>query len=157
MMACQEMEARLEEEEPTSVDMKPKAAQEKEVPVEDATVMLVGEPKKKRSKDQKMAVEHRRQRKKRAQNQIGYQKLLAVVHSRTSHRANVARQKETVVGRNCTMAVIERATQRVGLLKKNLQMHHKGTKDRRGKRPLHGRKKRTTTDGIQKWSPGDPL
>jgi hypothetical protein len=32
-MACQEMEARLEEEEPTSVDKKPEVAQQREVPV----------------------------------------------------------------------------------------------------------------------------
>jgi diphthamide synthase subunit DPH2 len=40
-LACQEMEASLEEEEPTSVDMKPEVAQDEKVPVEDATVMPV--------------------------------------------------------------------------------------------------------------------
>jgi hypothetical protein len=44
MMACQEMEARLEEEQ-TSVDMKLEAA-EQEVSVEDTKVMPVEEPKK---------------------------------------------------------------------------------------------------------------
>jgi hypothetical protein len=43
-MACQEMEVRQEEEEPTLVDMKPEAAQQEEVPVEDATVIPVREP-----------------------------------------------------------------------------------------------------------------
>jgi hypothetical protein len=43
-MACQEMEARLEEEKLTSVDMKPEAAEQRKVPVEDATVMPVVEP-----------------------------------------------------------------------------------------------------------------
>jgi hypothetical protein len=38
------MEARLEEEEPTSVGRKPEAAEQREVPVEDATVMPVREP-----------------------------------------------------------------------------------------------------------------
>jgi hypothetical protein len=43
-MASQEMEARLEEEEePTSVDMKPEAAEQGEVPVGDAIVIQVGE------------------------------------------------------------------------------------------------------------------
>jgi hypothetical protein len=51
MMACQEMEARLEEEEPASVDMKPEVAQDEKVPIEDTTVMAVGEPKKKRRRD----------------------------------------------------------------------------------------------------------
>jgi hypothetical protein len=46
-MTCQEkMEVRLEEE-PTSVEMKPVAAHE-EVPLEDAEVMPVGEPRKRR-------------------------------------------------------------------------------------------------------------
>jgi hypothetical protein len=43
-MACQEMEARQEEEEPTSVDMKPEAEQQEEVLVEDATMIPVREP-----------------------------------------------------------------------------------------------------------------
>jgi hypothetical protein len=47
-MACREMmDARLEEEQPASLDMKPEAA-EREVPIE----MPVGEPKKKRRRDQ---------------------------------------------------------------------------------------------------------
>jgi hypothetical protein len=48
-MACQEMEERLEEEQPTSLDRKPEAAEQREVPVKDAKVMPVGEPKKKRA------------------------------------------------------------------------------------------------------------
>jgi hypothetical protein len=47
-MACQEkMEARLEEEKPASMEMKPEVADE-EVLREDATVMPVGEPRKRR-------------------------------------------------------------------------------------------------------------
>jgi hypothetical protein len=49
-MACQEMEAH-QEVEPTSVDRKPEAAEQREVPVDDAEVMLVGELKKKRCRD----------------------------------------------------------------------------------------------------------
>jgi hypothetical protein len=50
-MACQETEARPEEEKkPTSSDRKPEAAEE-EIPEEDAEVMPVGEPKKKRRRD----------------------------------------------------------------------------------------------------------
>jgi hypothetical protein len=54
-MACQEMEARLEE--PTSVDRKPEVAQQREAPVNDAEVMPVGELKRKRRRDQKLAAE----------------------------------------------------------------------------------------------------
>jgi hypothetical protein len=50
----------------------------------------------------------------------------------TTRHAKVARQMENVVGRNRTRAMIERATHRVG--------------------SLHGRKRRTTTEGIRKWS-----
>jgi hypothetical protein len=58
--------------------------------------MPVGEPKKKRRKDRKLSVERRRQRKKMAQNQVGYRKLLAIAHRGTSRCVKVARQtKET--------------------------------------------------------------
>jgi hypothetical protein len=49
MPACQgTMEARLEAEEPASVDMTPEVADDQEVPVEDAEVMPAGEPRKRR-------------------------------------------------------------------------------------------------------------
>jgi hypothetical protein len=51
MMACQGMEARQEEEKPASLDTKPEAAQKEEVPAEDAEVIPVEEPKKKRRRD----------------------------------------------------------------------------------------------------------
>jgi hypothetical protein len=92
-MACQKMEACLEEEKPTSVDTKPTVAQQEEVPVEDAEVMLVGEAKKKRRRDQKLAVEHRRQKPKNStREKCGPQKRLAVANRGTSHRAKVARK-----------------------------------------------------------------
>jgi hypothetical protein len=47
-IACQEMEAYLKEEELTSVDVKPEAAEQREAPVQDATVMPVRNLKKKR-------------------------------------------------------------------------------------------------------------
>jgi hypothetical protein len=53
-IACQEMEAHPEEEKLTSVDTKPEAAeQQEEVPVEDATVMPVGEPEEETSNTRK--------------------------------------------------------------------------------------------------------
>jgi hypothetical protein len=53
-MACQEMEERLDEEKPTSVDRKPEAAEEEEeVPVEDAVVKPVnGQKRRHRGKKQ---------------------------------------------------------------------------------------------------------
>jgi hypothetical protein len=46
-MACQEtMEACPECKEPASVEMTPEVAHEQEVPLEDAAVMPVGEPRK---------------------------------------------------------------------------------------------------------------
>ena len=47
-LACLEMEARPEEEEPASVNRKPEAAEQREFPVEAVTVMPVRRPKKKR-------------------------------------------------------------------------------------------------------------
>ena len=45
-LACQEMEAR-QEEEPISLDRNPEAAEQRDVPAEDAEVMPVGETKEK--------------------------------------------------------------------------------------------------------------
>jgi hypothetical protein len=51
--------------------------------------------------------------------------------------------------------MIDQASQRVWPLKNNLRTNQKETKGQRGKQPLQARKKRTTMDGIQKWSPGE--
>jgi hypothetical protein len=57
------MKAHLEEEEPASVDMTPEVADE-EVPVEDAEVTPVGEPKKRR-RDRHLAAVRRQKKKDR--------------------------------------------------------------------------------------------
>jgi hypothetical protein len=96
MMACQEMEARQEVAEPSSVDMKPETAEERQFLVEDAEVMAVGEPKKKRRRDRKLAAERRRQKNERAQCQGGCRtKGLAAARRGTCHRAEVARKMQT--------------------------------------------------------------
>jgi hypothetical protein len=165
--ACQGMEARPEEEVPTSPDRKPETAQKEEVPAEIATVIPVGEQKKERRRNRKLAAERRRQMKER--NQDGCQRRLAAARRGMSHRAEMTRKMQadkkmprratvarrmrdifrpntsrcakvarqirendrkvpgrpriawhqrSVVRRNCTMTVIERATQRAGLLRK---------------------------------------
>jgi hypothetical protein len=92
-MACQEMEARQKKEGPTSVEMKPEATGEEEVPAEDAEVRPVGEPKKKRRRDRKLAAERLRQEPKDTKRiNGGPQEKLAVARRETSHRATVARQ-----------------------------------------------------------------
>jgi hypothetical protein len=103
-MAYQEMEACLEEKEPTSVYRKPKVAQQREVPENDAEVMLVREPKKKRRRDRKLAAERCRQIRERTQD--GCQRRLAAAHKGTSHRAEVARkmQADKKMPRRATVA-----------------------------------------------------
>jgi hypothetical protein len=92
-MACQGMEARQEEEKPPSLDTKPEAAQREEVPVEDAEVIPVGEPKKKRRRDRKLAAQHRRQKPNTStQENCGPQTRLAVTRRGTTCRAKVARK-----------------------------------------------------------------
>jgi hypothetical protein len=58
--------ARMEWEEPTSVDIEPEAAQ-RQVPKEDATVKPVGEPKKRR-RDRNLDARRRRKQQERTQN-----------------------------------------------------------------------------------------
>jgi hypothetical protein len=93
-MACQGMEARPEEK-PTSADRKPEAVEEYKALAENATVIPVGEPKKKRRRDRKLAAEHRRQKPKTSTREnCGSQKRLDVTRRGTSHRATVARKMQ---------------------------------------------------------------
>jgi hypothetical protein len=55
---------------------------------------------------------------------FGSQMRLAVTRRGMTRCVKVAWQKENFVGRNCARAMVERATQRVVLLRKNLQTHH---------------------------------
>jgi hypothetical protein len=179
MVAYQEVEARPQEKEPTSVDTKPEAAEERQVPEGNATVMPVEEPKKKRRRDRLLAAECRRHKQKISTQENGApQKKLPVACRKVSHcatvawhkrnifwqnttcRAQVARQMENVAGRNCTMAVIERATQRVGLLTKNLRTHHegkRGTKNIGGRWPLCQKRKVPTKNDIGRCRAGQRL
>jgi hypothetical protein len=111
-MASQEMEAHQEEEEPTSPDRKPEAAQKDEIPAEDAEVMPAGEPKKKRRRDRKLAAERRRQEPKDTKRiNGGPQEKLAVARRETSHRATVARQNDKRSGKKMSRrATVARRT-----------------------------------------------
>ncbi|PNF39393.1 hypothetical protein B7P43_G13216 [Cryptotermes secundus] len=86
-MACRETEARPEGEKPASANRKPEAAGLREVPIQDAEVMPVGEPKKKRRRDRK-----KRNMKNSTREKSGPQKKLAAPCRKTSRRATVARR-----------------------------------------------------------------
>jgi hypothetical protein len=92
-MACQgNMEAHLETEEPASVDRTPEVAQEQEVPRDDAEVMPVREPRKRRQDRQLLAVGRR---KKEEQNldagRRGKRRNLVAAHRGTTSREQIAR------------------------------------------------------------------
>jgi hypothetical protein len=95
-MACQEKtEARLEEE-PASVEMKPELAQE--APVEDATVMKVGEPRNRGRNRQNLATERcQKKQHERTQRKNGCQKNLVAAHRGTTSHAQVARCRTTLL------------------------------------------------------------
>jgi hypothetical protein len=106
-MACQGMEARQIEEKPASLDKKPEAAQQEEVPLDDAEVIPVREPKKKKRRDRKLAAEHRRQKTKTSPREnCGPQTRLAVTRRGTTRRAKVARkmQADQKMSRRATVA-----------------------------------------------------
>jgi hypothetical protein len=97
-----EMEARLDEEKPTSVDREPEAAAEEEVPEENATVMPVGEPKKRR-RDRRLAAERRRHKQKNSTRKNGApQNELAVACRKMLRRATVARRMRDIFRHNTT-------------------------------------------------------
>jgi hypothetical protein len=91
-MACQgKAEAHLEGEEPTSVDMEPEAAHG-EVPREDAAVMPVGEPKKRR-RDRNLDARCLRKRQKGTQGKNGCRRNSVAASRGTTRRAVVARRR----------------------------------------------------------------
>jgi hypothetical protein len=118
-MACQGMEARPEEEKPTSAERKPEAAKQREVPAENAEVIPVGEPKKKRRRDQKLAAEHRRQKPNTSTREnCGPQKRLVVARSGSNRRGRVTwhtKEIDRKMSRRGTVARRKRDT-----LRKNL-------------------------------------
>jgi hypothetical protein len=83
------------------------------------------------------------------------QKELAVTCRKVTCCAGVVWLKRSVIRKDRTRATDERATQRVGLLMKNLPTYHevrRGTKDLGGKRHLYVRKMRATAIGIKGWT-----
>jgi hypothetical protein len=99
IMACQRnTETSLAEEEPTSVDMKPEAAQQYDVPKEDAEMMPIGGPKKRRM-GRKLAAERQGKPKERNQGKDGRRKKFAVARRGTTGRAKVALCMENAVGK----------------------------------------------------------
>jgi hypothetical protein len=102
-------EARQDEEKPASADKKPEAAEEYEVPAENATLMPVGEPKKKRRRDRKLAAERRRQEPKDTKMiNDGPQEKLAVARRGTTRRAKVARKTPIDRKMSCCATVARR-------------------------------------------------
>jgi hypothetical protein len=107
-MAYQEIEAHPEEEkEPTSVYRKPEVAQKQEVPVEDTEVMPVGEPKKKRRRHRKLAMERGCQEPKDMKRiNGGPQEKLAAARKGTTHREKVTRHMK-VTDRKVARQIME--------------------------------------------------
>jgi hypothetical protein len=96
-MACQGMEARPEKEKPTSAERKAEAEKQRKAPVDDAEVMPVGEPKKKRRRDRKMAAERRRQKPKTSTREnCGSEKRLAVARSASARHGRVTRHMKEI-------------------------------------------------------------
>jgi hypothetical protein len=104
-MACQEMKARLEEKEPTSVDRKPEVAQQREVHVKDAVVKPVKEQKKPH-RGKMQAAWRRGEPKELTRGDCGSRTKLASAYRKVSRRATVVWRKRNIfkeisTQRNC--------------------------------------------------------
>jgi hypothetical protein len=91
-LAYQEVEARPQEKEPTSVDTKPEAAEERQVPVEDAEVIPV-KGRKKRHRGKKQAAERWKEPEELTRGLCGSWMKLAAACRKVSCRATVARRR----------------------------------------------------------------
>jgi hypothetical protein len=102
-MACEEMEAHPEEKELTSVDRKPEAAQQKEFPIDDATVMPVRGLKRKRCRGRNLATEWQGTLKERTQCKDWCRKKLAIACMEVTWE-NRASQKKLAVAHCFTVS-----------------------------------------------------
>jgi hypothetical protein len=100
--------ARLEREEPTSVEMKPEVAHQ-EVLKEDAAVMTVGEPKKRR-RDQNPDARRRGKPKERTQGKDGCRKNLVAARRVMTGSAAVTRRRGEFIMKDRTRNQAERGT-----------------------------------------------
>jgi hypothetical protein len=105
---------------------------------------------KKRRRDRNLDAERRHKPMDTTWEKCGSRKRVTVAGRRMARCAGVAWIRRGVVRKYCTWAKVERATHRVGPLKKNLEGKRE-TKDLGGKRPLYVRKKRATAIGIGGW------
>jgi hypothetical protein len=125
-----------------------------EVPNEKAAVMPVGRLRKQR-RDQNLAAERHQKTKRKIQASCESRKRLTIGGRRMTRYAGVEWLRRGVIRKECTRAKVERATHRVGSLRKNLYTHHegkRGTKDLSGKQQLCVRKKTATAISIGGWS-----
>jgi hypothetical protein len=113
------MEAHQKEEEPTSADRKPEAAEQREVPADDAEIMLVRELKKKWHRDRKPATECRRQKPKTSTlGNYGPQKRLAVARNGSSRRKKVTWNTKEIDRKMSRCATVARRKR--DIMRKNL-------------------------------------
>jgi hypothetical protein len=127
-----------------------------EVPKGEAAVMPVGGLRKRR-RGRYLAAERHQKTKERTRGYCGSRKRLTVAGRRMIRCAGVAFLRRGAVRKDCTRAKVERATQRIGSLRKILRTHHEGKrriKDLGDRRPLCLRKERTTMNGNEGWSSG---
>jgi hypothetical protein len=104
-LASQEMEAHQEERKPTSLVRKPEAAEQREVPVEDAVVKPV-DGRKKRHRGKNQAAGRRGEPKKLIRGDCGSWMQLAAACSKVSCRATVAWRKRDIFKQNTTRRAI---------------------------------------------------
>jgi hypothetical protein len=171
MMACQEKtEARLEEEKPASIELKPEVPDE-EVLLEDAILMPVGEPRN-RCRDRRHLAAQRRQKKeqKRPLRKDGCQKNFvaarraAVAWRRINffkkiltHGFCALRKEETAVGMRITLCAghgRKRRNKKIVIEGNRIKRREpknersKGTRSRHVEELLHLRKKEENTNSI---------
>jgi hypothetical protein len=119
-----------------------------EIPKEEAAVMP-GRGPRKRCKVRNLAAERCQKPKERTRGYRGSQKRLIVVYRKMSRHATVAWHKRHIVRKNWIRSKVERTTQIVGLLRKNLRSRQEGCKATKN---LDPKKKATTAVDIGGWS-----
>jgi hypothetical protein len=139
MASHEMMEARQEVDKPASVDTTPEVAHEQEVPLEDAVVMPVGEPRKRRRDRRNLAAQRRQKKEERNLDAKRHGKQQNTVAARrgTTRHAKVARRKENLIRKNRTRDNMVRRTSKRRTFGKKRQPTQKDKNGLRNRRLTH--------------------
>jgi hypothetical protein len=151
------MEADTEKTEPNT-GMMQSTEEHQEIPKGEATVMPVGEPRKRR-RIRNLAAEHRQKRKERTRENRGSRRKSAAACRKVSRHAKVAWRKRNIARKDCTWASVVQEIQRGWTFGRGCQQEPECSnciRSRGVEEQVHRSKGKKTAKSIRGWRRHQP-